>query len=775
VEGVLQGLEFESRHPTIEEMEEYPPYIHCSPRVRKIRWIASSIVVAMVILEVLSSLNKFRFREDPWTLISSVMLLLAWISVSSVYTAELRGFGVKKSLIPAFWILALLLDAVTLFNFMTHLSSIFSLVIFLFRALAEAVLVSTLAANQPDGYVQIEEQPEKKKDIWGQLPKLLPFLWPSNDLKLQILVFAAFSMLVVGRLVNVLLPLAYKGIIDSLTGSGQLPFPWHRILLFVFLRMLQGGSSGILSNLESLLWIKPSQYSSRTINVAMIQHLLNLSMEWHLNRKTGEVLQITARGSSSISSLLESIFFFVLPVLVDISIAIVFFVMQFSWEFGVIVFATIVVYVAVTVLLTEWRTKFRRQSNEKDNAVKARVTDVLLNYETTKTFSGEAYEVKRYTDAIVDYQKNDWLVQASLGLLNIAQGLAINLGLLAGCLLSGYQVSKGRATIGSFVLFLSYILQLYEPLNWLGTYYRMIQSNLIDFEQLFQLLKEPVTIVDDPEAKPLVIKAGKIEFQNVTFGYGKGHNILKKVSFSCEPGKTVALVGPTGSGKSTITRLLFRFYDPTEGAILIDGQDLRNVTQSSLRKAIGLVPQDTNLWHSSIRENIRYGRLADEFQPSGTDEQVEEAARNAELLSSIEGFPAGFDTMVGERGLKLSGGQRQRVALSRIFMKNPPILVLDEATSSLDQQTEKKVTDTLDRLAAGRTTLVIAHRLQSIVHSDLIIVLANGVIVDQGSHDELLQVAKERMGRSEAPGVYYDLWTAQEAEQAEEGEISPQS
>ncbi|KAG8200340.1 hypothetical protein JTE90_028522 [Oedothorax gibbosus] len=591
-------------------------------------------------------------------------------------------------------------------------------------------------------------------DFGKKVKRLLPFLWPKRSVQLQLRVLLCFFFLVVGRVITVFVPQYNKYIIDSLTlGHGELVFRWDYILIYVAFWFLQGqGSNSFLNNIRSYLWIRVQQYTVKEIEVNMYQHLHSLSLNWHMSRKVGEVLRVMDRGTSSISSLLSYIVFNILPTFADIFIAVIFFAVTFNIWFGLIVLVTMVGYLTCTIILTEWRTKFRRNVNQLDNAVEAQCVDSLLNFETVKYYNAELYELENYKEAIDKFQSAEWISQATLSLLNTVQNTAITLGVMAGGLLCAHYVVEGNLTSGDYVLFSSYILQLYTPLNFFGTYYRMIQTAFVDMENMFSLFDTQPEIVDVPHALPLKVGDGCIEFQNVNFSYVPERQILHDISFKIEPGQTVALVGPTGSGKSTVTRLLFRFYDLQSGQILIDEQDISKVAQKSLRQSIGVVPQDTVLFNRTIRYNIGYGR------PTASDEEIEEAANAAEIHNQILTFPDGYDTIVGERGLKLSGGEKQRVAIARTILKAPSFIVLDEATSSLDTQTERNIQQSLAKICANKTTLIIAHRLSTIIHADEILVLNEGRIIERGRHNELL----------ETNGFYANMWQNQQENEKEE-------
>lgn len=466
-------------------------------------------------------------------------------------------------------------------------------------------------------------------------------------------------------------------IVDSLTDK-PMTFRYDLILIYVGLKFLQGGgtgSMGLLNNLRSYLWIKIQQFTTREIEVELFRHLHSLSLRWHLGRKTGEVLRVMDRGTDSITNLLNYILFSILPTIVDILIAVVFFISFFNGWFGLIVFLTMTLYIVATIMVTEWRTKFQRRMNLADNATKARSVDSLLNFETVKYYGAEKYEVEAFKETILSYQVEETKSIITSNILNTVQNIIVCIGLLAGSLLCAYMVANDKGlTVGDYVLFASYIIQLYVPLNWFGTFYRAIQKNFVDMENMFDLLKEEQEVMDAPGATNLIVAQGGIEFSNVTFGYTPDRFVLKNINFHVPPGKTFAIVGTSGAGKSTIMRLIFRFYDVDTGGILIDGQNIKTVTQASLRKAIGVVPQDTVLFNNSIKYNIQYGRI------DAPDADVIEAARSADIHERIINFPNQYDTQVGERGLRLSGGEKQRVAIARTILKSPNIVLLDEAT-----------------------------------------------------------------------------------------------
>ncbi|XP_051870229.1 ATP-binding cassette sub-family B member 6-like isoform X2 [Pristis pectinata] len=554
-------------------------------------------------------------------------------------------------------------------------------------------------------------QNNSNQSTWNDFRKkvqlLIPYLWPKGSILLQFFVLLCLLLLAAERVINVFVPIYYKNIVNELSDRA----PWKTlamtVCLYVLLKFLQGGgtgSSGFVNNIRSFMWIKVQQYTSRQVQVGLFAHLHSLSLRWHLGRKTGEVLRSVDRGTNSINTLLSYIIFSIFPTIADIVIAIVYFSTNFNAWFGLLVFVCMVLYLTATILITEWRTKYRREMNTKDNEAKSKAVDSLLNFETVKYYNAESYEVNRFNDAILKYQVAEWKTTASLPVLNQTQNAIISLGLLVGSLLCAYFVTEKKFQVGDFVLFGTYIIQLYTPLYWFGTYYRMIQSSFIDMENMFDLFKEAQEVTDDINATNLDFKVGKVEFDEVYFSYIDGKEILKGISFSVQPGQTLALVGPSGSGKSTIIRLLFRFYDVKGGCIKIDGQDISKVKQRSLRSHIGVVPQDTVLFNDNIRNNIRYGRV------TASDEEVEEASRAADIHERIITFPEGYDTQVGERGLKLSGGEKQRVAIARTILKAPQIILLDEATSALDTQTERNIQASLAKVCDNRTTIIVAHR-----------------------------------------------------------------
>ncbi|RDB25444.1 Heavy metal tolerance protein [Hypsizygus marmoreus] len=588
---------------------------------------------------------------------------------------------------------------------------------------------STIPDSKADAKPEIALDPSWT-EIWRRIRRLSPYLWPTKDRYLQLLASFCIVILLLGRVINLAMPLALGQLVRLIDHpSGQSPWPF--LFAYVGLRFLQG--SGGLAAIRDSLWAPVMQYSDREMSQLSFDHLLNLSFAWHTHRKTGEILRVLDRGAA-INHTFELILFNIIPTFIDIFVALVAFCFLFEWTLALVIFFVMFAYVAASVILTQWRTKIRRKMNERDMITRGIHTDCLLNYETVKYFGGEEHEGERYREALREYQALEYKVIISLNLLNMVQNFIITLGLLIGSMIVALRVTRGESDSGGFVLFITYLAQLYGPLNQLGYIYRSVNQSLVDTEKLLALLNEPTEVNDKPNAPDLIVNDGEIEFDNVNFSYDGRTTALHGVSFKVPRGSSVALVGESGAGKSTIFRLLYRFYDLGEGdgRILIDGQDIRDVTQKSLRQAIGVVPQDSVLFNASIGYNIGYGKFG------SSPEEIEAAANSAQMHDRIMSFPDGYDTKVGERGVRLSGGEKQRVAIARTLLKNPPILLLDEATSALDTSTEKDIQKALQNLVQGRSSLSIAHRLSTIASADLILVLKDGQIVEQGSHKELL-------------------------------------
>lgn len=579
----------------------------------------------------------------------------------------------------------------------------------------------------------------------------LPYLWPKENVYLQCVVVFCFGLLIIARVLNVLVPRQLGIVADELSGDvpASTQHIWGMVLLYVFYRFMQSGM-GVVGALRAWLWIPVGQFTYRGLAVSSFEHVHGLSLDFHIGKKTGEVLSALDKGSA-INSFLEQLVFNVLPVIVDLFVAILYFFIEFDAFFALIVGIMTVTYLYATVKITEWRTEIRRDMVNKSREEYAVKADSITNYETVKYFNAEAWEFKRYEEAVRTYQAAEWKVLTSLNVMNVTQNLIFTLGLLATCLLSAYRVTHGQATVGSFVALLTYMAQLQGPLNFFGTLYRSLQSNLVNAERMLELFTQNASIRDAEGAHALRLTAGRVTFDDVHFAYDARKPALRGLSFIAEPGQTVALVGESGAGKTTILRTLFRFYDVTSGAIAVDGQDIRDVTLDSLRDAIGVVPQDTVLFNDTIMFNIRYAR------PDCTDAQVHEAARKAQIHDKIMDWPDGYASKVGERGLRLSGGEKQRIAIARTILKDPRIILLDEATSALDTTTERQIQGALENLSRGRTTLVIAHRLSTVIGADLILCLKDGRVVERGTHESLLADAESRGGK----GEYYAMWQKQ--------------
>jgi ABC-type transport system involved in Fe-S cluster assembly fused permease/ATPase subunit len=503
-----------------------------------------------------------------------------------------------------------------------------------------------------------------------------------------------------------------------------------------------------------VIFVKVQNTALRDVSLKLFTHLHGLSISYHLKRKTGGVLRGIDRGTRGISFLVMFLLFNIVPIILELLLVCGVLIVQYMPWISIITFVCVVIYIIYTIAVTEWRTKYRRDMNKYENDANDKAVDSLLNYETVKYFGAEKHEADRYKHALDLYTQQSQKSQSSLAVLNVGQSAIIALGQLGVNLLCAYQVSKGKMTVGDFVLINTFILQLYVPLNFLGTSYRMIKQSLVDMENMFDILNEQPDVKDLPDAIEFQPKGGEVVFENVKFKYNKdsANEVLKGVSFSIRPGKQLAIVGPSGSGKTTINKLLFRFYDPTDGRILVDGQDITKLHQNSLRKYIGIVPQDTVLFNDTIRYNIQYGDFSE------PESQVVEAADTAAILKKIETFDNGWEEVVGERGTRLSGGEKQRVSIARAVLKNPPIVVFDEATSALDSTTEREIQDKLREVFKGKTTtIILAHRLSTIVESDEIIVLKDGVIVERGTHNELLKIPN---------GEYLTLWTKQSTVQS---------
>jgi ATP-binding cassette subfamily B protein len=583
----------------------------------------------------------------------------------------------------------------------------------------------------------------KNLHVIGQL---LPYLWPRDRRDLRLRVAVAVALLLVAKLATIYTPIVLKYATDALVTQPESLLAAVPVALILAYGGVRAGGR-VFGELRDAVFARVIQHAVREIGRQVFAHLHRLSLRYHLDRRTGGLSRAIERGTRGIEFLLSFVLFNIAPTLIEIGVVAGILWALFDWRFAAVMLLTIVVYVAVTFKMTEWRIRFRREMNDADSNANTRAIDSLLNFETVKSFNNEAYEVARYDQGLATYEDAATRSRVSLSALNAAQAVVLAVGITAIMLLAGFGVARGSMTVGDFVMCNAYLIQLSVPLNLLGTVYREIKQSLVDMETMFALLDQPPEVQDKPDAVPLRVHGGEVVFDDVRFGYDPRRPILHGVSFSIAPGRRVAVVGPSGAGKSTISRLLFRFYDVTGGAVRIDGQDLRDVTQSSLRANIGIVPQDTVLFNESIRHNIAYGR------PEASFDEVVAAARLARIHDFIEGLPDGYDTLVGERGLKLSGGEKQRVAIARALLKSPRLMVFDEATSALDTQTEQAIQNSLDAAAAGRTTLVIAHRLSTVVNADEILVLEEGGIAERGTHEALLR----------ADGVYAAMWARQQA------------
>ena len=597
--------------------------------------------------------------------------------------------------------------------------------------------------------------------LLSMLVHLWPYIWPSDRRDLKLRVVIATVLIFIAKLATVAVPFTFKWATDALAGHGTAPVGPDDVIAWalatpVMMTLAYGGMRvimAVLTQSRDAVFAKVAMHAVRLLAMRTFEHMHLLSLRFHLERRTGGLTRILQRGRDAIETIVRMLLLQLAPTIVEVVLVSWVLLVHFDWRYLAVILGTVALYIGFTFYATEWRMGIRRDMNASDNDANAKAIDSLLNYETVKYFSAETREAKRYDGSMARYEDASVRAYVSLTVLNAGQAIVFTVGLCAAMVLCAYGIERGTNTVGDFVMINALMIQLYQPLNFMGMVYREIKQAVIDIENMFALLARKPEIEDRPGAPPLRVSAGSIRFDNVSFAYEPARPILKGLSFEVAAGHTVAIVGPSGAGKSTISRLLFRFYEVTGGRILIDGEDIRDVTQSSLRAAIGMVPQDTVLFNDTIRYNIRYGRW------EASDAEVEEAARMAQIDNFIRQAPKGYDTEVGERGLKLSGGEKQRVAIARTILKGPPILVLDEATSALDSHTERDIQDALDRVAKNRTTLVIAHRLSTVVAANEILVLDKGAIVERGTHERLLAHG----------GLYASMWNRQrEAQLARE-------
>jgi len=595
----------------------------------------------------------------------------------------------------------------------------------------------------------------------GTLAHLWPYIWPGDRADLKMRVVWSVVILLLAKLATLAVPFTFKWATDALTGADSAPVQASNWVLWVIaspiimtlgygaLRVLMGA----LTQWRDGIFARVAMHAVRKLAYLTFVHMHELSLRFHLERKTGGLTRVLERGRNGIETIVRMVILQLVPTIVEVSLLMAVLLWKFDWRYVLATLITVVIYMYYTYIATEWRIGIRRKMNDSDTEANTKAIDSLLNYETVKYFNAEQREAARYDRSMERYERASVQAYTSLAVLNTGQTIIFTAGLTATMVMCAFGVRSGHNTVGDFVMVNAMMIQLYQPLNFMGMVYREIKQAVIDIEKMFNVLARNPEIKDIAGAAPLVVTSGHVRFENVQFAYEPDRPILKGLTFEVPAGKTVAIVGPSGAGKSTISRLLFRLYDVSSGKILIDGQDIRNVTQDSLRASIGMVPQDTVLFNDTIRYNIRYGRW------DATDSEVEEAARLAQIDGFIRMSPKGYETQVGERGLKLSGGEKQRVAIARTILKAPPILVLDEATSALDSHTEREIQDALERVSRNRTSLVIAHRLSTIVTADEIIVLDQGRIAERGTHGQLLATG----------GLYASMWNRQrEAQEARE-------
>lgn len=589
---------------------------------------------------------------------------------------------------------------------------------------------------------------------WRVIRDVVPYLWPEGEPDARLRVVIAMGFLILAKIATVITPFFFKYAVDALSGDG-VELSWRTAFLvtpvaLVLVYCTARVSTVLFAQLRDAVFARVGQRALRRLAIRTFGHIHRLSLRFHLERKTGAMSRIIERGVKGVDFLLRFVLFSIVPLMLELLLVLTIFWWHFGVWFALAILASIGLYIGFTFRVTEWRVKIRREMNEQDQDANQKAIDALLNYETVKYFSAERRETERYDSAMGQYENAAVKTQTTLAMLNVGQTMILTGGLAAVMVMAGQGVVAGTLTIGDFVMVNALMMQVAMPLNFLGTVYREIRQSLIDMGEMFSLLDTPPEVMDAPDAKPLRVTESRVIFDSVAFSYGPDRPILHGLDIDAKGGSTIALVGHSGAGKSTVARLLFRFYDPTSGRILIDGQDIRNITQESLRAHIGVVPQDTVLFNDSIRYNIGYGRAG------ATVAEIEEAARLASVHDFIMELPDGYETAVGERGLKLSGGEKQRVAIARTILKNPPILILDEATSALDTATEQEIQASLRTLSQNRTVFTIAHRLSTVIDADEIIVLDHGRVVERGSHAALLAKG----------GTFADMWNRQESSEA---------
>jgi ATP-binding cassette subfamily B protein len=611
--------------------------------------------------------------------------------------------------------------------------------------------------------VAANRKPQRKEArLWPVLVELWPYIWPRERGDLRLRIFAAFALLVLAKFATIAVPYAFKWATDALVALSHGATPESTALAApVALTLLYGGLRVVMAGLtqaRDAVFADVAMNAVRRLAVDVFVHLHALSMRFHLERKTGALTRVLERGRNAIETLTRMVTLNGAPTAIEFSLIVGVMFFQFDWRYAAITMATIVAYLLYTTAATNWRMGIRRSMNESDSDANAKAIDSLLNYETVKYFSAEQRETERYDRSMARYERNSVKSYVSLAVLNFGQAFIFTVGMISIMTLCVSGIREGRNSVGDFVMLNAMLIQLYQPLNFMGMLYREVKQAVIDIEMMFDILRQPNEIAEAPNAPALAVASGALRFENVHFSYDPARPILRGVDFEVLGGRTLALVGASGAGKSTISRLIFRFFEPQQGRILIDGQDIAKVSLASLRAALGMAPQDNVLFNDSVRYNILYGR------PEASEAEMREAARLAHIDRFIESAPGGYEAQVGERGLKLSGGEKQRVAIARTLLKAPPILVLDEATSALDTLTEREIQAALDEASRGRTTIVIAHRLSTVVNADEILVLDRGRVIERGDHHRLLAL----------DGAYAALWRRQLREK-DEGAASPRA